>query len=128
VQPDLTVLADRDLLVRALSNILRNAIRYAGAAGPIEISSEERKDIGIIRVSDCGPGMADKLRCSNLSTAESARTRETGGVGLGLAIVKTCVEACRGTVCCRNKSPKGLEVEIEVCSAHTGHTPRSSSA
>ena len=131
VQPDLTVLADRDLLVRALSNILRNAIRYAGAAGPIEISSEERNDIGIIRVSDCGPGIADKDLTAVFEPfyrPESARTRETGGVGLGLAIVKTCVEACRGTVCCRNKSPKGLEVEIELCSAHTGHTPRSSSA
>jgi two-component system sensor histidine kinase CpxA len=46
-----------------------------------------------------------------------ARQRETGGAGLGLAIVKTCVEACGGTVQCRNRSPKGLEAEIRLPAA-----------
>ena len=45
---------------------------------------------------------------------ESARTRETGGAGLGLAIVRTCIEACGGTVACRNRTPRGLEVLIRL--------------
>ncbi|MEO7652542.1 MAG: ATP-binding protein, partial [Bryobacteraceae bacterium] len=68
-------------------------------------------------VADCGPGVpADEIE--NIFTPfyrpELARARETGGVGLGLAIVKSCVEACRGSVTCRNRSPKGLEVTIRL--------------
>ena len=33
-------------------------------------------------------------------------------VGLGLTIVRTCVEACGGTVSCRNRQPSGLEVTL----------------
>ena len=35
VPEDLSVLVDPELLVRAVSNLLRNAVRYAGEAGPI---------------------------------------------------------------------------------------------
>jgi two-component system sensor histidine kinase CpxA len=45
---------------------------------------------------------------------DDARTRESGGVGLGLTIVKTCVEACGGSVTCRNRQPSGLEVLIRL--------------
>jgi len=45
---------------------------------------------------------------------EAARSRDSGGAGLGLAIVKSCVEACGGTVVCRNRKPSGLEVTISL--------------
>jgi two-component system sensor histidine kinase CpxA len=43
-----------------------------------------------------------------------SRDRTTGGVGLGLTIVKNCVEACGGTVHCRNLQPRGFEVRMEL--------------
>jgi two-component system sensor histidine kinase CpxA len=107
-------------LSRALSNLIRNAVRYAGHAGPIEISAERLADGIAIRVSDSGPGVPP----SELSRifdpfyrVEASRSRETGGAGLGLAIVKTCVEACRGTVQARNRNPTGLEVTLRLPSA-----------
>ncbi len=115
VTPQLRALADPDLLFRALSNVVRNAVRYAGTAGPIEIAARSVNGDVVIRVADFGPGLAEK----DLETVfepfyrpEPARTRETGGTGLGLAIVKTCIESCQGTVHCRNRVPSGLEVEI----------------
>ena len=43
--------------VRALANLVRNAVRYAGQAGPISITArEDRGEISIL-VSDCGPGL-----------------------------------------------------------------------
>ena len=48
---------------------------------------------------------------------ETSRNRALGGVGLGLAIVRNCVDACRGTVRCRNRVPAGLEVEIRLKAA-----------
>ncbi len=42
IPSDLRAEAEPDLLTRALSNLLRNAIRYAGKAGPILITAEPR--------------------------------------------------------------------------------------
>lgn len=120
VDDHLHALADPDLLFRALSNIVRNAVRYAGTAGPIQIAAERSNGSVMIRISDSGPGLEEKDLESIFEPfyrPELARARETGGVGLGLAIVKTCIESCRGTVTCRNRRPSGLEVEIHLASA-----------
>ena len=117
VPSDLCVHADPDLLDRALSNLFRNSVRYAGKGGPIEISATAENGSVIIRVSDRGPGLAEKDMDSIFQPfyrPEFARGRDTGGVGLGLAIVKTCVESCDGSVACHNRVQGGLEVEIRL--------------
>lgn len=113
----LRVLADEGLLFRALANVIRNAIFYAGGAGPITISGESVGDVVKLSVADCGPGAppqsVDKL-FDPFYRAEASRSPETGGTGLGLAIVKTCVESCQGRVACRNRKPQGFVVELEL--------------
>jgi two-component system sensor histidine kinase CpxA len=111
------VLAHPEYLFRSLANVVRNAIRYAGDFGPIVISAQEKDGMVSITVADQGPGIPEAELESVLKPfyrPELARQRETGGVGLGLAIVQTCIEACGGTIHCRNRSPKGLEVEIKL--------------
>ncbi len=117
VEPGMVANANEALLLRALSNVLRNAIRYAGAAGPIVISAERRGGEVEIVVADSGPGLPPaelEAVFAPFYRPEAARTRETGGAGLGLAIVRTCVEACGGTVSCRNRTPSGLEVLVRL--------------
>lgn len=113
----LEVIAAPGHLFRALANIVRNAIRHAGAAGPIEISAAVHHSRVQIKVTDSGPGVPD-TEIDNLLRPfyrpEFARQRETGGTGLGLAIVRDCVESCGGHVTCRNRSPHGLEVIMEL--------------
>ena len=114
-----SVLADPDLLLRALSNLLRNAARYAGAAGPITVSARREGEHWEVRVSDRGPGVpAESLAkiFDPFYRVDTSRDRATGGVGLGLAIVKTCVEACGGTVSCRRLAP-GFEVTMTLKAA-----------
>jgi two-component system, OmpR family, sensor histidine kinase CpxA len=117
VADDLAVMANEGLLLRAVANVLRNAIRYAGEAGPIAVSaSREGEDVAIV-VADSGPGLPEaelEQVFTPFYRPDTARTRETGGAGLGLAIVRTCVEACGGTVVCRNRKPAGLEVAIRL--------------
>lgn len=111
------VLAHPEYVFRSLANVVRNAIRYAGDCGPIVITMDDQDGIASITVTDNGPGIPEAELESVFKPfyrPELARQRETGGVGLGLAIVRTCVEACGGTVQCRNRSPKGLEVEIKL--------------
>jgi two-component system sensor histidine kinase CpxA len=120
IDPMLRAQADSAALNRALSNLIRNASRYAGAAGPIQVSASRQDGQVRIVVSDHGPGLPEEefeRVMSPFYRPELARTREGGGVGLGLAIVKSCVEACQGTVRLRNRQPHGLEVEITLKSA-----------
>jgi two-component system sensor histidine kinase CpxA len=114
---ELIVSADAELLTRALSNLLRNAVRETGEAGPITVSAQREEDKVKIIVADCGPGVpaSDLPRLFDpFYRADASRDRETGGVGLGLAIVKTCIESCGGAVTCRNLEPTGLEVAIRL--------------
>jgi two-component system, OmpR family, sensor histidine kinase CpxA len=117
IPEDLMVRADLELLTRALSNLLRNAVRYAGEAGPITVSAQREQNEVKITVADKGPGVpaSDLPRIFDpFYRADASRDRETGGVGLGLAIVKTCIEACGGAVACRNLEPAGFEVTIRL--------------
>lgn len=112
---DLRVLAEPKLLSRALANLVRNAVRYAGDAGPILLTASREGNEVTLVVADHGPGVAEaslKQIFDPFYRGEPSRSRETGGVGLGLAIVKTCIEACRGRVQAANRSPRGLEVRV----------------
>ncbi len=60
VDEELDVLADREYLFRAVSNVVRNAIRYAGPAGPIQISARTDQDAISITVADNGPGVPEE--------------------------------------------------------------------
>jgi signal transduction histidine kinase len=117
VPNDLVVLANADYLFRAISNLVRNAIRYAGQAGPICVSARNEDDEAIITIHDHGPGVPDNALedvFTPFFRLEASRSRDSGGTGLGLAIVKECLEACKGTVRARNRRPSGLEVEIRL--------------
>lgn len=141
VPTQLAVLAEPELLARALGNVIRNALRYANptnagtgegfsyrpsvqtdgrAIGPIMVSAREIGDRVILSVTDSGPGVPEAALhrlFDPFFRPESARTRETGGTGLGLAIVKSCVEACNGTVTARNVTPSGLQVDFSLARA-----------
>lgn len=113
----LIVMADRNLLGRALGNLLRNALRYAGEVGPITFDAEAVRLGKIeIKVADSGPGVPESALAQILDPfyrPDEARSRERGGAGLGLAIVKTCIEACGGSIACRNTNP-GFEVTLTL--------------
>jgi two-component system sensor histidine kinase CpxA len=115
VPDSILVVAQPELLSRALANVLRNAVRYAGSAGPIHLSARSQNCEAVIAIADQGPGVPPETiprLLDPLFRVEADRARSTGGSGLGLAIVKTCVEACRGSVSARNLSPSGFEVTI----------------
>ena len=117
VAEDLRVMAEPELLVRAFGNILRNAIRYAGHAGPITISAAQAGASGNVSIEDCGPGIPEAAIAQVFDPfyrVDTSRDRETGGVGLGLSIVKTCIESCGGTVRCENRETGGLRVTAKL--------------
>ncbi|KQQ86747.1 ATP-binding protein [Massilia sp. Leaf139] len=87
-----TIEADSRLLGRALSNLLRNAQKYAGAR--IEVTA--RRDGGrvTIAVEDDGPGIPAEEReriFEPFYRLDRSRDRATGGFGLGLSIARKAV-------------------------------------
>ena len=116
VPRDLQVRANIPILGRAVGNLVRNALRYAGTAGgPIEVKAWADGKTVLILVSDHGPGVPE-LALLKLGDPfyrpEGARRRTTGGIGLGLATVRNCVAACGGRVSFRNGKEGGFEAEI----------------
>jgi two-component system, OmpR family, sensor histidine kinase CpxA len=113
----LQVAAEPELLTRSLSNLLRNAIRHAGKAGPINVTASRQDHEAVICVSDCGPGVPEEELAHLFDPfyrVDASRARTTGGVGLGLTIVKACIESCGGSVACANRKPSGFEVTIRL--------------
>lgn len=99
--PDLgTLNADQRLLMRALSNLLRNAHKYAD--GQIRLSARRVNDGGVeIRVEDNGPGIPEEERSrvwEPFYRMDRSRDRASGGFGLGLSIVQKAVALHGGTV------------------------------
>lgn len=122
VPEELVVRAESERLTRALANLIRNALRYAGEAGPATIVAVAEGDRVIVSVADEGPGVpeADLARLGEpFFRPDLARGRETGGTGLGLAIVRGCVEACEGTLSLQNRQPRGFVARISLVAAHS---------
>jgi two-component system sensor histidine kinase CpxA len=108
------------LLARALGNLVRNALRYAGESGPVRVTATRAGGTVVITVDDEGPGVppADLDRLGEpFFRPELARTREGGGVGLGLAIVRSSIAACGGEVRFSNRAPRGFRAEIRLPAA-----------
>jgi two-component system sensor histidine kinase CpxA len=117
INPEIRVVASADLLTRALANLIRNAVKYAGDAGQIDVTAEKKIGVVKIEVRDNGSGVpADLLDqlFEPFFRPEASRDRDSGGVGLGLAIVKTCIETCKGTVSAVNLQPNGFVVTITL--------------
>jgi two-component system sensor histidine kinase CpxA len=110
------VIGDRELLRRAVENVIRNAIRYAPEGTPIETHLECALDAALITVRDYGPGVPEELLPKIFTPffrVDASRDNATGGVGLGLAIAQRAVTLHRGRLRARNMEP-GLLVSIEL--------------
>ena len=95
--PDpLIVLGDRDELIRALENLVENALKYGAAGKRIDITlarSQTRAGAPEVRlaVRDYGPGIAPEhlpRLTERFYRVDVADSRAQGGTGLGLALVK----------------------------------------
>ena len=99
------------LLLRLIRNLLENARRYGGAAGPGGVTVAVRRDGGdaVLTVSDRGPGVPPEQReriFEPFYRLPGASERE-GGVGLGLALVKSIAERHSGSVRCEAREGGG---------------------
>jgi two-component system, NtrC family, sensor histidine kinase PilS len=98
------VMADPDLLHRAVFNLVLNAVQHAGGAGTVTVSLDrpvsnppgvQVPDAVRIEVTDTGPGVREE---DIPRMFDPFFTRRDGGTGLGLAMVHRAVEAHGGAI------------------------------
>lgn len=95
VQP-VWVRADREKIQVVLSNLLDNAVKYAGAGAMIELHllpSESHVDV---TVKDNGPGVPREQKhriFERFYRVDKSRSQKLGGTGLGLSIVRHILAA-----------------------------------
>jgi len=125
--PGQAVAGDRDVLKRALANLLDNAVRVAPRGSSVRLAHGELEGWAWVAVSDEGPGIppAQQERIfDRFWRPDDARTRPGGGSGLGLAIVRQIAEAHRGSVEVCSEAGAGATFVLWLpCDAGGGDPP-----
>jgi two-component system sensor histidine kinase PilS (NtrC family) len=113
------VRGDRDLLHRAVFNLVLNALQFAGEGGKVTVRVRRHTRVGgvllrdMIRLSvgDTGPGVAPE---DIPRIFDPFYTRRRGGSGLGLAVVHRAVAAHEGTVLVERSRAGGAEFVVDL--------------
>jgi two-component system phosphate regulon sensor histidine kinase PhoR len=89
----MTVLGDRDELLRVFENLIENALKYAASGKRVDVTltADPSKNEAKIAVRDYGPGIAPEhlpRLTERFYRVDVADSRAQGGTGLGLALVK----------------------------------------
>ena len=132
-QSNVTFLADeeyiiagnRELLYRAIENVVRNAVRYTEPGTGVEISLKDSETGGVhhvvLEVSDHGPGIPDGETediFRPFYRVDRARSTETGGFGVGLAIAERAVKLHGGELHASNRAGGGAMIRMSFPRPH----------
>jgi two-component system sensor histidine kinase CpxA len=110
---------DRELLWRAMENLLRNALRYTDPDKGVrlELVVNRRKTSVLLEVRDFGCGVPeaelDKI-FEPFYRVQESRDRGSGGHGLGLSIAINAVKRHGGSIAASNAPDGGLVVSINL--------------
>jgi signal transduction histidine kinase len=104
---------DRNRLDQVVTNLVANAIKYAGGK-PIDIEIASRGGSAFVSVRDRGPGIsvADQERI--FQQFERAVPPAIAGLGLGLWIASRIVEAHGGSIKVESRPGEGASFIVEL--------------
>jgi signal transduction histidine kinase len=101
---------DRDRVVRALANVLDNAIRFAVNGSAVTIRAFADGEASIIEVANDGPRIREE-ELPHIFERFYRGSSGTSGHGLGLAIAREAVVISKGAIWASN-TPTGVEVRM----------------
>lgn len=110
---------DRELLWRAMENLLRNALRYTDPDKGVrlELVVNRRKTSVLLEVRDFGCGVPEaelEKIFEPFYRVQESRDRGSGGHGLGLSIAINAVKRHGGSIAASNAPDGGLVVSINL--------------
>ena len=104
-------MVDPELMHRALSNLVLNAMDAMPDGGKLTISAHPKGAAVELRVSDTGEGLTPE-ECERLFTPYY--TTKQHGTGLGLAIVQSVVADHAGTIAVESRAGGGATFIITL--------------
>ncbi|HEX4025443.1 MAG TPA: ATP-binding protein, partial [Steroidobacteraceae bacterium] len=110
--------ADHVRLSQLFGNLLTNAVKYTSEEGHIELTAERNGQWAIVRVRDCGMGIAAEdlpHLFEPFYQAESSLVHAHGGLGIGLALVRRIAQLHGGSVSAHSAGPgQGSEFVVRL--------------
>lgn len=88
--------SDEGMVTHVIRNLLDNAIRYGGQAGPIEVLIDVTAAEVIVRVIDRGPQAEAPASAPGSGTIAAVTAAGRAGAGIGLYVAERLVKAMRG--------------------------------
>jgi two-component system, OmpR family, sensor kinase len=113
--PDVSLLADPDMLTQVLLNLIDNAVQHSGPESQIETGWKTSGKAVLLWVEDDGEGIAAEDLPHIFEAfyrGDRSRSRRQGGTGLGLSIVQGIVQAHRGSIQVTSRPREGTRFEI----------------
>lgn len=93
------LVCDRDWLLEALSNLVKNAFDHTGEGGKISAEWSRFGSVVQIRITDNGSGIHEEdLHHIFKRFYRSRYSQDTQGIGLGLPLAKAIIEGHDGTI------------------------------
>lgn len=117
VPNNLFITADQRRFEQVVTNLLDNALKYAGPSGVVSVSSKAVDSGALISVSDTGPGIPEHempFLFQPFYRTGSARSSAIAGTGLGLYTVETVVKAYGGTIDVESVLGKGTTFRFTI--------------
>jgi signal transduction histidine kinase len=112
IDPNLTVEADRQLILSAISNLIQNALKYTHVGGKIQIRGKLLEKNIVIEVEDeCG-GLTNEA--IDLFKPFEQQNGDRNGLGLGLTIAQRAILLNHGTINVRNLPGKGCVFHVTL--------------
>lgn len=115
--------ADREMLIRAVSNLVSNAIKFSPKGSLIEARLTRSGNMLSFSIQDQGQGISPEVlgnvfhRYTRQPTVEDSRN----GIGLGMALVRSVAAAHGGTVLIDQPDPQGVRVTMTVAIRKVPH-------
>ena len=126
VPENLAVLADPDLLLRVLVNLLHNGLSYTPSPGRVTIRCAETTPAQVkVEVIDTGVGIAPKDLAQVFDPYRHGALRKSS-TGLGLTFCKMAIEAQQGQIGVESELGSGSNFWLLLPLANTGTIPASS--
>ncbi len=114
----------RDLLFRALANLLDNVVKYTPAGGRIEILLGAKDSAIQLVIADNGPGIPEHARTKVFERFfRPGASRSQPGNGLGMSLVSAVAELHGASVQLADNNP-GLRVILKIVPASLSNEPQ----
>jgi PAS domain S-box-containing protein len=109
------IVADPEIIRRALANLVNNAVQAMPEGGKLNIQANKETNDTVITVQDTGVGIPEEVRPKLFTPLFTTKSK---GQGFGLAVVKRMTESMGGTVTFESELGKGTKFIIRLPSTN----------